>query len=48
MERSILVERKVRAHPVVQGDEITPIRSTNSRFSTCGILGSGVLFMFMR
>jgi hypothetical protein len=48
MERRILVERKVRAHPVVQGDEITPIRSRNSRFSTCGIRGSGVLFMSMR
>jgi len=48
MKRSILVERKVRAHPVVQGDEITPIRSRNLRFSTSGIRGSGVLFMSMR
>jgi len=48
MERRILVECKVRAHPIVQGDEITPIRSRNSRFSTSGIRGSGVLFMSMR
>jgi hypothetical protein len=32
----------------LQGDEITPIRSRNSRFSTGGIRGSGVLFMSMR
>jgi len=48
MERGILVECKVRAHLIVQGDEITPIRSRNSRFSTSGIRGSGVLFMSMR
>jgi hypothetical protein len=48
MERSILLERKVGAHPIVQGDEITPIRSRNSRFSTSGIRGSGVLFMSTR
>src|SRR5258705_10864576 len=33
---------------VVQGDEITPIRSRNSRFATSGIHRSGVLFMSMR
>ena len=39
---------RLRSHPFVQGDEITPIRPRNSRFSTCGIRGSGVLFMSMR
>jgi hypothetical protein len=48
MEQGILLERKVRAHTIVQGDEITPIRSGNSRFSTSGIRGSGVLFMSKR
>jgi hypothetical protein len=48
MERGILAERKVRAHLIVQGDEITPIKSRNLRFSISGIRGSGVLFMSMR
>jgi hypothetical protein len=41
-------ERLMRASQIIQGDEITPIRSRNSRFSTNGIRGSGVLFMSMR
>jgi hypothetical protein len=44
----LITEALVLALVVVQGDEITPIRSRNSRFSTSGIRGSGVLFMSMR
>ena len=38
----------VRPLVVVQGDEITPTRSRNSRFFIGGIRGSGMLFMSMR
>ena len=48
LPRRAISEALVLALLIVQGDEITPIRSRNSRFSTRGIRGSGVLFMSMR
>jgi len=38
----------MRSLLVVQGDEITPTGSRNSRFFIGGIRGSGMLFMSMR
>jgi hypothetical protein len=35
----------MRTPQIIQSDEITPIRSRNSRFFTRGIRGSGVLFI---
>ena len=46
--RGEVVDALVVAAVIVQSDEITPIRPRNSRFSTRGIRGSGVLFMSMR
>ena len=43
-----VAEAAVRPDGVVQGDEITPTRSRNSRFFIGGIRGSGMLFMSMR
>jgi hypothetical protein len=48
LPRRAIAEALVLAFLIVQGDEITPIRSRNWRFSTSGIRGSGVLFMSMR
>jgi hypothetical protein len=48
LARRAVAERLVRVDRIVQGGEITPIRSRNSRFSTRGIRGSGGLFMSMR
>jgi hypothetical protein len=48
LPRRAIAEALMRPLLVVQGDEITPIRSRNLRFSTSGIRGSVVLFMSMR
>jgi hypothetical protein len=46
--RRVLAQGQMHPRLVVQGDEITPIRSRNARSCIRGIRGLGVLFMSMR